>query len=125
MDKFTVRDATGSVDVLGSATKYAEALQAWCAEHEVDSDTIETAVEAVFDRFDGKRMSVPALIGYAVTELAASPEQHKALTARVHAYMKGQKETGRLEVTLGPKGGIARMARPGEPIPVKESKAAK
>jgi hypothetical protein len=125
MDKHMVRDATGSVDVLASATKYAEALSAWCTEHEVDSDTIEGAVEAVFDRHDGKRMPVPALLSMAVTELGASPEQHKALTARVQAYVKGQTAAGRLEVGKGPKGGVARLAKPGEPIPAKEPKAAK
>ena len=119
MDKFTVRDATGSVDVLASATKYAEALQAWATENEADADTIEGAVEAVFDRFDGRRMPMPMLLASAVAELGATPDQHKALTARVHAYVKGQRKAGRLGVELGPKGGVSRLARPGEPLPEK------
>lgn len=116
MDKFTVRDAAGSVDVVASATKYADALSAWVAQHETDAATIEGAVEAVFDRFDGKRIPVPALVQFAVAELAAPPGQHKALTTRIQAYVKGQKATGRLEVGKGPKGGIVRLARPGEPV---------
>lgn len=119
MDKFTVRDASGCVDIIASATKYAEALSVWAAQNEVSSDTIEGAVEAVFDRFDGKRLPMPALLSMAVTELGATPEQHKSLTARVHAYVKGQTAAGRLEVGKGPKGGCSRVARPGEPIPAK------
>ncbi len=119
MDKFTVRDASGSVDVIASATKYAEALSAWVTENEVSADTIEAAVEAVFDRFDGKRLPMPALLSMTVTELGATPEQHKSLTARVHAYVKGQTAAGRLEVGKGPKGGCGRLARPGEPVPAK------
>ncbi len=123
MDKFTKRDASGSVDVVASATAYAEALQKWVADNEVASDTIEGAVEAVFDRFDGKRLPVPALVAMSVSELGATPEQHKALTTRVQAYVKGQKEAGRLDVGKGKGGGVTRLARPGEPIPAKpESK---
>jgi hypothetical protein len=125
MDKFTCRDATGAVDVLASAEKYALALSEWVAENEIGSDMIEAAVEAVFDRFGGNRLPMPALLSMAVMELGATPEQHKALTTRVHAYVKGQTETGRLEVGKGPKGGVARLALPGEPIPAKAEKPAK
>ena len=122
MDKHMVRDSSGAVDVLASATAYAESLTAWCAEHEVGSDLIEAAVETVFDRHDGKLLPVPALLSFAVTELGATPEQHKTLTERVRAYVKGQTATGRLEVGKGKGGGCSRLAKPGEPIPAKTAK---
>lgn len=125
MDKFMKRDATGAVDVLASAEAYALALQAWVVENEVGSETIEAAVETVFDRFDGKRLPMPSLLSMAVVELGATPEQHKAMTNRVHEYVKGQTTAGRLEVGKGPQGGVLRRAKPGEEIPAKEEKPAK
>ena len=123
MDKFTVRDSSGSVDVAASANAYATALTKWCAENEVASDTIEMAVEAVFDRHPG-RLPMPALLSAAVNELGATPAQFKTLTDRVHSYVSGQAKTGRLEIGKGKGGGVSRLARPGEPIPVKPAKTA-
>jgi hypothetical protein len=113
MDKFTKRDATGSVDVEASSAAYADALTAWAAENETSAEAVEAAVEAVFDRFPGS-MHVPVLVSFAVAELGATPAQHTAMTKRVSAYLKGQSALGRLEVTKGVGGGIKRLAKPGE-----------
>jgi len=123
MDKFTQRGTDGSVDVAASANAYAKALTEWTAQNETDSDTIETAVEAVFDRFDG-RIAMPALLGLTLQELSATPAQHKALTVRVCAYLKGQAagNTGRLDVMKGVGGGVLRLATPGAEIPARPSK---
>jgi hypothetical protein len=115
MDKFTVRDATGSVDVEASAVAYGEALAAWVADNEVSSETIEAAINAVFDRYPGIRIPMPALLSQAVTELAATPDQHAALTKRCHEYVKGQAQAGNLFVIKGKGGGVAKDA------PVKKS----
>jgi hypothetical protein len=123
MDKFTVRGTDGSVDVAASANAYALALTKWVAENEIASDTIELAVEAAFDRHPG-RLPMPALLGAAVNELGASPAQFKSLTERVHAYVKGQATTGRLEIGRGKGGGVIRLALPGQPIPAKPAKSA-
>lgn len=123
MDKYTVRGTDGSVDVAASANAYAKALSAWATQNETPTETIETAVEAVFDRFDG-RIAMPALVGLALQELKATPDQHKALSTRVRAYIKGQcaDNTGRLDVMKGVGGGVARLARPGEEIPARPAK---
>ncbi len=123
MDKFTQRGADGSVDVAASANAYAKALTEWSAQNEIPSDTIETAVEAVFDRFDG-RIAMPALVGLSLQELQATPDQHKALDKRVRAYLKGQAadNTGRLDVMKGVGGGVLRLARPGQEIPARPAK---
>lgn len=124
MDKFTKRGTDGSVDVAASAGAYAKALTEWVAENEIPSDTIENAVEAAFDRFDGQRLPMPALINFALTELKAEPAQVKTLTNRVHAYVSGQsaKNTGRLDISKGVGGGVLRLSRPGEAIPARPAK---
>lgn len=124
MDKYTKRGADGSVDVAASAGAYAKALTEWAALNEIPSEQIETAVEAAFDRFDGQRLPMPALIGFALQELNAAPEQHKTLTNRVHAYVSGQsaKNTGRLDINKGVGGGVLRLSRPGEAIPARPAK---
>lgn len=125
MDKFTKRGADGSVDIAASASAYGKALADWVAQNEIPSDTIETAVEAVFDRFNGQRLPMPALIGLALQELQATPDQHKSLTNRVHAYVTGQsaKNTGRLDISKGVGGGVLRLGKPGEAFtrPAKKS----
>ena len=124
MDKFTVRGKDGSVDVSASANAYAKALVTWCTENEVDSETIETAVETVFDRFLGQVLPMPALLDLAVQELDVEPAQHKAMTTRVHAYVTGQcsNNTGRINVGKGKGGGVSRLALPGEEIPARPAK---
>lgn len=123
MDKHTVFNSLGEADVAASANAYARALTQWKAEHEVPSEQIETAVEAVFDRTKG-RIPMPALINFTVSELSQDPSAFKSLSSRVHAYVTGQKETGRLTVTNGKGGGVERVARPGQPIPAPVVKSA-
>lgn len=124
MDKFTVRGTDGSVDVAASANAYAKALTGWVAQNELSSDTIETAIEAVFDRFPGQRLPMPALLSLTVAELGASPDQHKTLTSRVHAYVTGQSadNTGRIDIGKGKGGGVSRLALPGEEVPARTAK---
>lgn len=123
MDKHTVRDSSGAVDVAASANAYATALTKWVGENELATDTIEMAIESVFDRHPG-RLPMPALLGAAVNELNVEPAQHKSVTQRAHDYVSGQAKLGRLEVAKGKGGGVSRLARPGEPIPAKPAKSA-
>jgi hypothetical protein len=123
MDKYTVRGTDGAVDVAASANAYAVALTKWAAENEVASETIESAVESVFDCYSG-RLPMPALLSMAVNELGGTPDQHRVLTDRVHAYVKGQcaDNTGRIDIGKGKGGGVLRLARPGEEIPARVAK---
>lgn len=110
MDKFTVRDASGAVDVVASATAYAEALTVWVAEHETSAERVSAAVNAVFDRFPGQKLPMPALLSMAVVELGASPAEHRALTDRVHAFVRGAAgEGGTLTIGKGKGGGVSRV----------------
>lgn len=126
MDKFTVRDAGGSVDVAASVASYREALNSWVSVNETPVEVIERAVEAVFDsRSSTQRLPTPFLVSLAVQEIGADPSQFKALSARVSAYVKGQcaENTGRLDTSKGKGGGVLRLARPGEDIPARPVKA--
>lgn len=124
MDKFTKRGMDGSVDVVASAQAYASALTKWAAENEIAGEKIENAVEAVFDQFPGQTLPMPALLNLSVAKIGGTPEQHKTLTNRVHAYVSGQcnKNTGRLEVSKGKGGGVLRLAKPGQTIPARSAK---
>ena len=44
MDKFTVRDVNGAVDVVASAAAYTAALQAWIVENEKDTQQLTELV---------------------------------------------------------------------------------
>ena len=128
MDKYTVFGSDGSADVAASADAYAKALATWKAQNEVPSETIEAAVEAVFDRFEGQRLSMPALVHEAVSGLGGTPAQYKALSSRVQAYVSGQcgtgdaRNTGRIDIQKGVGGGVLRLARPGDEIPARPAK---
>ena len=113
MDKYTMFGSDGSADVAASADAYAKALTSWKAKNEVPTETIEAAVEAVFDRFPGQRLSMPSLLHAVVSELQATPAQHNALTERVKSYVSGQcglgeaRNTGRLDIHKGVGGGVS------------------
>lgn len=120
MDKFTVLNALGEADVAASANTYAKALTAWKELNEIATDRVETAVEAIFDRTPGS-LPMPFLIDAAVNEISQDPAQFKTLSKRVRAYVKEQKQIGRLAVKPGKPGatggGVSRLSRAGEPVP--------
>lgn len=115
MDKFTVRDSNGAVDVKASVGAYTKALGSWVSANETPIESIESAVEAVFDSH-ATRLPTQFLVSLAVQELDTAPEQFQSVSNRVSAYVKGQVASGRFDSTKGKGGGIARLARPGEPV---------
>ena len=119
MDKFTVRDSVGSVDVDASVAAYAQALSQWVVENETPLDKVERALEAVFDERPNTRLPTPFLVSLTVQEMKQDPSLFKSLSNRVAAYIKGEcaNNTGRLHITKGKGGGVMRLARPGEEIP--------
>jgi hypothetical protein len=109
MDKFTVRDSSGAVDVVASAKAYADALTAWVAENELDPQTLTDAVNAVFDRFPGQKLPMPALVSLTVSDLGVQPAEHRMMTERVHTHIRSLAgEGGSLVITKGKGGGVAR-----------------
>ncbi len=108
MDKFTKRGTDGSVDVAASASEYARVLTEWCAENEIPADRIAGAVNTVLAANPGRNIPMPALLSFAAQALGATPETHKVLSARVHAYVTGQEKAELLFVTKGKGGGVSR-----------------
>ena len=109
MDKFTVRDVNGAVDVVASAAAYTAALQAWIVENEKDTQQLTELVFNVFDKFAGKTLPVPAVVALVVNELGVSPSDHKAMSARVHKHIQTMASTnGPLVITKGKNGGVNR-----------------
>lgn len=109
--KYVVRGTDGSVDIEESAKRFATALTEWCAKNEIPSDTIANAVNTVLDRHTGSRIPMPALLSLASQELNATPETFKVLSDRVHAYVSGQTNAGKLFVVKGKGGGVSREAK--------------
>jgi hypothetical protein len=64
---------------------------------------------------------MPMLLSFAAAEISTDPSQFTTLKKRIHAYVNGQKTTGRVKVVQGQGGGVVRVARPGEAIPVAKS----
>lgn len=111
MDKFTVRDSNGTVDVVASATAYAEALSAWVAENEADTQQLTDMVNACFDNAGGKTLSMPYLVSQVVSGLGVSPAEHKATTKRVHEHVRCMAgEGGALVIAKGKGGGVSRKS---------------
>lgn len=120
MDKYTVRDESGVVDVVASAEKYAEALAAWTAENELSTEALDTAVNAVFDRYRGQNLHMPALLSMCAVEMGGDPSAFKQVTKRLHAHIRGMAASGVLSITKGVGGGVCRVADK----PAKEEPAA-
>lgn len=120
MDKYTARNTDGSVNLTASVAAYTKALTDWITINEIDNDRIEAAVEKVFDRNNG-RLPMPMLLSFAAAEVSNDPSQFKTLQKRIHAYVNGQKAIGRIKVIQGQGGGVVRVVKPGEEIPVAKS----
>ena len=118
MDKFTVRDSVGTVDVDASVAAYAQALTQWVNDNEMPVERIATAVDAVFDSRPNTRLPTPFLVSLAVQELQADPLLFKSLSVRVANYVKGEcnSENGRFTVTKGKGGGVERLRRANEQL---------
>ena len=111
MDKFTKLTDTGAVDISASSAAYTAALTDWVASNELDSDLIDTAVNAVFDRHNSV-IPIATLVSMSVAELGASPSQFSAFSKRVHAYVRGQITAGNYSSKKGAGGGCQRTPSP-------------
>jgi hypothetical protein len=116
MDKFTVRDVNGSVDVDASVSAYRTALASWVQSNELDLTSIERAVEAVFDEYS-ESMPMQFVVGQSAQRLGVEPSQFKTVTARITSYVRGQVSLGRFTLEKRKGKGLTRLAKPGEPLP--------
>ena len=75
------------------------------AQREIQLELVSTAVNAVFDKFDGAKINMPALITLALQHLNVQPETWKMLSERVTDYIRSSPN---FEVTKGKNGGVKR-----------------
>ena len=106
MDKYTVRDSDGSVNVSASANAYAKALSEWVSTNETPVSDIADAVNAVLDQHG--KLTMPMLQTYTATQLGASPTQFTAVGNRARAWVRSQAEAGVLVIVKGKNGGVSR-----------------
>ena len=99
--------------MVASATAYAEALTAWVAENEADTQRLTDMVNSVFDSAGGKTLPMPFLVSQAVAGLGATPQEHAAVTKRVHGHVRCMAgEGGTLVISKGKGGGVSRKSAP-------------
>jgi hypothetical protein len=107
MDKFTVRSVDGSVDVAASSALYAERLSQWVAQNEVTNEQIEDAVSATFSEHKSI-IPTDAMVNMVLNKLGTTPTAFASVSKRVRAYLKSQRDAGKLHLVLGPHGGLVR-----------------
>lgn len=128
MEKYTVRSENGSIDIEASTQAFRAALTAQVASAEALATKIEAAVDAVFDE-QGIRLPKGMLIDGALAKLGATSETHTSLTHSVEEYLRANtsKDKGadgrRIAAIKGQKGGLQRLALPGQPVIALPAKA--
>jgi len=107
MDKFTVRNVDGSVDMAASSALYLERLSQWVSQNEVANEQIEAAVN---DAFTEHKSVIPtdAMVNFVVSRLNTSPSAFSTVSKRVRSYLKAQRDAGNLHLVQGPHGGLVR-----------------
>ncbi len=91
----------------------SDAFDVYVAEQSADQEAISNAVNAIFDRYPGARLNVPALEGFVMQALQATPATYSRLSERVKAFLEenrhAEKASGKLLGTAkGKNGGIWR-----------------
>lgn len=128
MDKHTVRGPDGSIDFSASGNKYLAALREYADKNEVDTALIVDAMDYVFDESPSKdpekltRLTIGNLASRVSIALKVDPSLHNMVELRVRAIVKNQP---RFHSLKGKGGGVARLARAGEPIPALPEKTKK
>ncbi len=108
MDKYTVRNTDGSVDVNASSAAYTAALVEWVSTNEIPADDIAAAVDSVLDSAAGKRVAMPSLLNFAAQELGADVSSLQTISTRIHEYVSAQVKAEKLFVMKGVGGGVSR-----------------
>ncbi len=121
MEKYFVRSESGAVDIDATIEAFSVALESHLSASEKIAGSIEGAVDAVFDK-ENARLPKGMLIDGVLAKLGATSETHTSLTHAVEAYLRANtsKDKGadgrRLVAIKGQKGGIQRLALPGQPV---------
>jgi hypothetical protein len=91
--------------------KASDAYDTFVASYHADSEAIEKAVNAIFDRFPGARLNSDALRSFTLQELKVTPASFGLMTERLNTYLsanKGEEGKGLYGTAKGAGGGIWR-----------------
>lgn len=110
MDKYTVVNSSGEIDISASTAKYSTALSTWVNENKIDTDTISEAVNSILSKYPGERVKMPALLSEVTMAVSSNPENYSRDKKRIHSFITGQSKAGKLFVVKGSKGGVGLTA---------------
>ena len=86
----------GSLDLSATRAKFDEVLNRYHSAHNVENDTIMHAVNNVFSRNVGQKLTTGYVVSQAVqVELNAQSENHDVLTDRVQKFLRANASTKR------------------------------
>lgn len=83
-----VLTTAGTIDQAASEAAFRTSLANYIAEREVEEGNIADAVHAVFDKYRGASINMPALAGFVLQQLNVQPENFNALEERVMEYVR-------------------------------------
>jgi hypothetical protein len=107
---FIVR-VNGAIDQEATLNKFSAALAEYSAKRETEEADISAAVNAVFDKYPGASVNLPALSNLACANLKVSASSHAAMTERVADFVRANAgEGGAFEIRKGKGGGVSRRA---------------
>jgi hypothetical protein len=87
ISKFVVR-AAGKIDRQASATAFLTALDLFEAEEATENGVIAEAVSAVFDKYPGASVNMPALVSSAAQHMNSTPGNFAVLSERIKKYVQ-------------------------------------
>lgn len=102
----------GSIDTAASTAAFGKALSLHIAERETQDKEIGEAVSALFDRYPGQKIAMPAVASMAAQSLNAQPENFKTLSDRVAEYVRANSKSddSLFVINKGKGGGVGRRA---------------
>lgn len=115
LSSYVKRAADGSVDQDSTVAQFKSDLATFVTESAEEQSNIASAVNAVFDKNLGQRITMPALCAAAAAELNAQPQNWQSITEKVAAYVRSN--TQDFSIAKGKGGGTARV----RDLPVKSA----
>ena len=111
INAFLVRGADGSCDLDATVLKFRGELEKFLALRETEDAGIAAAVSEVFDTHKGASINMPALQGFVLQKMGATPANYAVLGERVAEYVRSQAgEGGIYKIAKGKGGGVKRVA---------------
>lgn len=106
-----VESVDGTIDQAASLAAARVAISKLAVQHETETQSLGEAVSAVFDKFRGETIKMPALTALTCQVMNAQPENFVYLSTRVAAFVRANAGEGKLyKIAKGKHGGASRWA---------------